>query len=116
MKEISAVVFSNVATFGKVRALSAGENERVFFDTVRSDSSGLFPIEETVPLRDYSESLLDGLKVFHNPYAANPLSRHLFRDKGVAQFSCNLETGVPVTYDMTGHLELRIASTFKERA
>lgn len=84
MPEISAVVFSNTATFGKVRALSRDPG-MVFFEHLRFNENGLDPIHSLTKKSEYSESLLDGLHVFHNATARYPLGMETFDHPDVTQ-------------------------------
>jgi hypothetical protein len=85
MKEISAVIFSNTATAGKVRALSHDPNPNVWFRTLRFNKKGKKAFVWGVAKPDYYESLLDGLHVFHNPFATYRLPWDLFDKQGVTQ-------------------------------
>ena len=85
MSEVSAVVFSSVATWGKVRALSRDPNPTVIFETLRSNTYGPLPHHELIERADYTEGLLDGLCVFHNPDARRPLNWKAFRGPKVTQ-------------------------------
>jgi hypothetical protein len=84
LKEVSAVLYSSLATFGKARALSESEGQFVFH-AIRIRNN-VEPIRIGAPKRDYSESLRDGLRLFHNPYAARPLQDGLFGVEDVRQF------------------------------
>lgn len=85
MREVSAVVFSSVATWGKLRALSKDPNPNVVFETLRSNHHGPDPHHEFTKKPEYVEGLLDGLCVFHNPDALRPLDRRIFRGPKVTQ-------------------------------
>lgn len=82
---LSAVVFSSCASWGKVRALSADPNPKIFFETVRLNSSGVVPHLVRARKAQYSESLLDGLRVYHNPSATHKLNVNTFRHPDVFQ-------------------------------
>lgn len=82
MPEISAVIFSNVATYGKVVALAKDADSIGGFFTARHGHTEL----NSYPLEDYVESLLDGLFILHNPYARIPLGTQTFKQCGIAQF------------------------------
>ncbi len=56
---------------------------------------GPTPIHGVLPKKDYHESLLDGLNVFHNPGAAFPLPWDVFRAPWVAQFGWDAESRLP---------------------
>jgi hypothetical protein len=85
MSDISAIVFSSTATWGKVRALSADPNPNVWFEFLRYNAFGPEPIHDVLPKTKYREPLLDGLCVFHNPFANNPLPWEVFHSLGVVQ-------------------------------
>ena len=74
MEEISAVLFSNVATFGKVRALTKDKDPRnMFFSFAKFNKNGFHPYENILPKQFYSESLESGLCLYLNPFAKYPL-------------------------------------------
>lgn len=81
--EISAVIYSSVATFGKVQALAAPERA-TFFSALRYNASGPQPFLIQAPRKDYEEGVLDGLHVFMNPYATTPIDASAFRHRDVA--------------------------------
>ena len=96
MPEVSAVLYSNTATWGKVRALSADPDPHVWFETQRRNNRALNASHTVQRRAEYSESLLDGLYVFHNPHALRPLDFELFRRSGVTQYWLeNVEMPVP---------------------
>lgn len=82
---LSAIVFSSCASWGKVRALSADPNPNIVFDVVRLNSSGVEPHVVRARKAQYSESLLDGLRVYHNPSATYKLNVNTFRQPDVFQ-------------------------------
>jgi hypothetical protein len=82
---LSAVIFSSCASWGKVRALSSDPNPNIFFEAVRLNAGGVMPHVMRAPKSAYAESLLDGLRVYHNPSATNKLDVNLFRHPDVFQ-------------------------------
>ena len=84
-REISAVIFSNCANMGKVRALSSDPSPGIVFTALRLNPASDHPHIIRAPKRCYEESLLDGLRVYHNPYATHPLDPALFRHPSVFQ-------------------------------
>ena len=82
---LSAVMFSSCGTWGKVRALSADPNPNVFFEALRLNENGINPHLVKARKSSYTESLLDGLRVYHNPWATHPLDVSIFRHKDVFQ-------------------------------
>ena len=84
-KDISAVIFSSCATLGKVRALSSDPNPGIIFTAVRYNPASVRPHIVKEPKRRYTESLVDGLRIYHNPFASRPLDPALFRHPSVFQ-------------------------------
>ena len=80
MPEISAVLFSNVATFSKVVALAQETTTINHFITARHGHQDLDHY-----FQNYEEALLDGLFVMHNPHAMYPVSILNFQLNGLAQ-------------------------------
>lgn len=111
MKYVSAIVFSCVATHGKLRAFSVPENAYVEFFGVKLDNGGA-PVEFRKINHDYSESIQDGLYVFHNPYAKNPLPLGAFRHQGVIQHYFSDSYGHMVIEGMDGFLYMRMSHVF----
>lgn len=82
---LSAVIFSSCASWGKVRALASDPNLNIFFEAVRLNASGVMPHVVRARKSAYSESLLDGLRVYHNPSATQKLDVRMFRHPDVFQ-------------------------------
>ncbi|HEY6898958.1 MAG TPA: hypothetical protein VI279_16985 [Rhodocyclaceae bacterium] len=107
MPEISAVLFSNVATFGKVRALSSDPGQ-ILFEFLRFNEHGLRPTHGALPKAQYVESLLDGLHIFHNPTARYPLDSDLFDHPDITHHWYSLSAGMPLTRAKDGALFQRM--------
>jgi hypothetical protein len=90
---LSAVVFSSCASWGKVRALSSDPNPAIFFQAARLNASGIIPHVVQARKSDYSESLLDGLRVYHNPSATHKLDENTFKHPDVFQSYFSEEEG-----------------------
>jgi hypothetical protein len=84
-REISAVIFSGCANMGKVRALSSDPSPGIVFTALRLNPASDQPHIIKAPKRSYAENLLDGLRVYHNPFATHPLDPTLFRHPSVFQ-------------------------------
>jgi hypothetical protein len=84
-KEISAVVYSAVAGWGKVRALADSPGQLTVYTTLHASTSSSMPEVRRARKRDYSEHLLDGLHVLHNPFATHPLSVDVFKHPSLSQ-------------------------------
>jgi hypothetical protein len=115
MAGISAVVFSSTATWGKVRALSTDPNPYVWFEFLRHNSFGPEPIHAVLPKSKYHEPLLDGLRVFHNPFAEHPLPLSAFYALGVVQETWDPEDEGPLVVGYHGSLIQRTVITMQSR-
>jgi hypothetical protein len=89
--DVSAVIFSMTATIGKVRALSKSivpAQFQAFRIKNLIEPIHIFESSET-----YTETLCDGLRVFHNPNAKRPLDPSVFSgDPDIMQY-CYDEAG-----------------------
>lgn len=94
MPEISAVIFCNTATFSKVRALS-DDPSLMIFEHLRYNRHGLKAHHCTTPKKEYQETLLEGLHVYHNPTARYPLSADFLQHTDITHHWYSVEDGVP---------------------
>lgn len=108
-REISAVIFSGCANMGKVRALSSDPSPGIVFTALRLNPASDQPHIIKAPKRSYEENLLDGLRVYHNPYATHPLDPALFRHPSV--FQSFYENGDWVYEQRDGQLLFRSVMT-----
>jgi hypothetical protein len=84
--EISAVLFSCVATWGKVGALCRDPKLKGSVHSTWASKPHGWPVLRTGSLGGgYTETIADGLQVFHNPNARHPLNPEVFRRSGVVQ-------------------------------
>jgi hypothetical protein len=106
--EVSAVIFSCVATWGKAVAMSKRQCPGFVVTSWGTTASG-----KSVPRRGRigvpSETISDGLQVFHNPYARYPLDLRIFRRAGVVQHYQSSAEWVREEYDAC--LQYRITQT-----
>lgn len=114
MKEISAVLFSPSATMGKLRALSR-DPDFAMFKTLRYGKDPLVPVSELLLKKDYHESLMDGLHIFHNPYAETPLNYKIFDRAEVLQHRFDISSRIPIDDHKEGALIVRQVITNKAR-
>jgi hypothetical protein len=84
MEDVSAVIFSNTATWGKLRALHTSPKPDIIFSSTRFAPGQTSPKAEVVSGEYYHETLLDGLHLFINPYAKNKLNIRSFTSREVA--------------------------------
>ena len=82
---VSAVIYSPIANWGKIRALAVAPNACTIYDTLHRNPNSLAPRFRRAKKRDYTEHLLDGLYIFHNPFARIPLDPTTFCHERVAQ-------------------------------
>lgn len=71
--EISAVIYSCLATWGKIRALAKNPRYALHFTSFHPSEGSIQPRVFETPGAEYPEHLCDGLYVFRNPYAKVPL-------------------------------------------
>lgn len=99
-KEVSAVLFSQLATIGKVDAV--GNDPNCIFSQLRYDKNGITPkhivssrmygISDDKENEFYREKLTDGLFCYLNPLAEHPLKRQTIKqmyDAGISIFNIN---------------------------
>jgi hypothetical protein len=113
MNEVSAVIFSNTATYGKVRAMSKAPNPHVFFETARFDGRSQRPMHTIKSRAEYTEDVLDGLVLLHNPCANYPLDLKTFARRGVTQYVWPLGDKVPTVFSYHGSLLQRTVITLQ---
>lgn len=82
--DVSAVIYSSLATYGKVRALGRSTADFIFQAARIRNNVELVPI--SADKNDYKETLRDGLRVFHNPRAEVPLPLNMFNVPDVREF------------------------------
>lgn len=88
MQDVSAVIFSNTLTLGKLSSLSKSNGTPSFQSIINvrySYDPPHYRIHEVE--HDNPEYLLDGLYIFHNPNAKNKLSEDLLSSSGLLQFT-----------------------------
>lgn len=84
-QEVSAILFSSTATWGKVDVMSKASDAQGMVWSTWGGKPGGKPEPRIGKLGEYTETLADGLQVFHNPNARIPLDPAIFRRGGVAQ-------------------------------
>lgn len=108
--EISAIIFSCTATWGKLSALS--NNSAVVKRIIWTWASEPYGMPVIYTNENHSEYLTDGLMVFHNPYAKQPLSPEIFRRKGVIQYIPDRNTREMLIEESTRCLYTRVVQNF----
>lgn len=105
--EISAVIFSCTATWGKIDALTKNPDVGGTINSIRATEPHGVPERRTCSREDHIESITDGIQIYHNPYAARPVPVDLFRRKGVVQVFPSLETRQMLEEESTNCLQHR---------
>ncbi len=103
--DISAVLYSSLATFGKARALSDDDGKFLFKAIRIKDNLTPILIEKTK--QEYIESLCDGLRLFVNPYAKHPINLDNFADPGIRTFLSDKNGDYQVSCHKDGDLCMR---------
>lgn len=87
-KDVSAIIFSCTTTIGKVTATIASKEDYVhntvftlYQDLLDRDT----PYKINIVTPNSAELLEDGLFIFHNPNASNPLDLKFFNSPGITQ-------------------------------
>ena len=83
--EVSALIYSSLATWGKIRAVADNPEAKSIYTTYHPNEGSLVPEIRQTLKKNYQEHLLDGLYVFHNPFAKHPLDTETFNHARVAQ-------------------------------
>ncbi len=114
--DISAIIFSPVATWGKIRALAKNTGIPAVFTTLHPVEGSIHPERRQQPSNRYEEHLLDGLYVFHNPYAKKPLAPSVFNHERVAQLWLkeNGEYKIICPDDFLMYRQIMSVTTFEE--
>lgn len=99
---ISAVLYSTTATFGKARAFG-NDQGRFVFTAVRIRNN-FEPIRIVAEKKDYKESLIDGLRLFTNPFATHPIDLDWFSDHGIRCFLADRDGDYSISCHPDGDL------------
>jgi len=94
--EISAILLSTTATWGKVEAMSCNPNIARQINTVWWSKIDNTPIHRSSTVQEHKEKIRDGLLVFHNPYAEHPVDADVFKADGIVQVFAD-----PITRKLT---------------
>lgn len=107
MVDVSAVVFSCVATWGKLSAMSTNTETVTQVMSLWATPPYGAPKKRMGPPSECGETILDGLQVFHNPNAKFPLSPDVFRKDRVVQHYLDGNSGEWVFEGMLDSLQYR---------
>lgn len=102
MSEVSAIVFSCLATWGKLSAMSQNAATETIIDTLWATPPDGKPERRQCAKAEHIETVRDGPQIYHNPFATIPLPPHVFRAPRVVQHYFECETG---EWNYEGHTE-----------
>ena len=114
MSEVSAVIQSTSGTWSKVRAI--GDDPDVLISAVYENRDQGGELVFHGPRSRYRESVLDGLRVYHNPYASNPLDPEIFGDPAILQATSDRPVSIILVNECRRNLVCRTAMTFPRGA
>lgn len=83
--EISAVIFSCTATWGKLDAMVNNPEVYCSIQSIWATEPDGVPEARGASRENHQECLTDGLQIYHNPFAKYPLPVETFKRKGVTQ-------------------------------
>lgn len=110
MAGISAIIHSTAATWSKVRAL--GNDPDVMITAIYENRAEGGQYVFRGPNARYKENILDGLRVYHNPYAIHPLDSGLFDRPEIFQATSRGPVSVINLSESKRNLVNRSAMTF----
>lgn len=85
LSEISAIIFSCTATWGKLSAMSRNPATTTQIHSIWATPPRGAPERRQCTPSDHKESIFDGLQIYHNPCAERPLPPEIFRAPRVVQ-------------------------------
>ncbi len=85
MAEISAIIFSSTATWGKLTAMAEDSDTPAIITSVWATPPSGAPEKRRVLRSEHTEEIHDGLQIYHNAHANQPLNPEIFRRQRVVQ-------------------------------
>jgi len=92
--EVSAVIHSSLVTWGKLRALATDSKVDAVFSTLHPKHGSLLPEVRATPKAQYHEDLLDGVYVFHNPFAKHPVPSGILSHPRITEVTADPHSGM----------------------
>jgi len=93
MSEISAIIFSCTATWGKLSAMSRNPATDTEVNSIWATPPDGVPEKRCCSPSEHNETILDGLQIYHNPFAKHPLPTDVFHAPRVVQNYVDSQTG-----------------------
>lgn len=107
MSEVSAIIFSCTATWGKLSAMSENDMTNTKVTSIWATAPHGAPEARNCSPEDHDEYILDGLQVYHNPFAKYPLSPDILRANRVVQHYFDEKTNEWMHEGLTDALQVR---------
>lgn len=96
-KDVSAIIYSSLATWGKIRALADNPEAPTVYNTFHPPiDDSIYPEVRHTLKRDYTEQLADGLHILHNPFTEHPIDVKTFNHERIAQYFFEPEYGLKI--------------------
>lgn len=96
-KDVSAVIYSSLATWGKIRALADNPSATTMYSTCHShNNDSIMPEVRNVIKANYKENIADGIHILHNPFAEIPLDAETFHHDRIAQYFIGEEGNIEI--------------------
>lgn len=96
-KDVSAVIYSSLATWGKIRALADNPSAATMYSTCHShNNNSIIPEIRNVIKSDYIENIADGIHILHNPFAERPLDANTLHHERIAQYFIDKEGNMKI--------------------
>mgnify|MGYP001031683665 CR=1 FL=1 len=111
MSEVSAIIFSCVATWGKLSAMSSNPATDTTVISLWSTPPKGVPEKRINPAEAHDETILDGLQIFHNPHAKHPLPPDFFKATRVVQLYFDMATNSWINEEALNCLQYRMTLT-----
>jgi hypothetical protein len=115
MSEVSAIIFSCVATWGKLAAMCVNPAMDTTVSSTWAAPPRGAPKKVICSQAEHDETILDGLQIFHNPYAKYPLDPSFFRSNRVVQVYLDCDTGEWVNESWLDSLQFRQVTSFPKK-
>lgn len=116
LRDVSAVVFSTTATWGKLTAMTKDPTaSEVIVRSLWATPPNGAPLRRVCTASEHQESVLDGLQIYHNPHARYPLTAEAFRAPRVVQHFIDAATGNWIFENRTEALLIRNALRIRAR-
>jgi hypothetical protein len=108
--EVSAIIYSSMVTIGKLTAMhisQGGDSDNVVMQLWKDNDNLELPYALQIVSPEAPELLTEGVFVFHNPAAKNPLPLEAFHKNGIVQyFFADGELHIDAKHETIARLDL----------